>query len=204
MKALKTPDIIPLALAFLLCTAAVPLSGQSSMPEVLDTGTVREQFFYLQERTRIYNNFRAIREDMFQKIKSNSTDSLAAAKNNILRLEEQISERDARIETQQADLQDTNNRLEEAIKNRNRFSFLGIPMQKTLYNSILWIIIASLAFLCSVLFMSARRNLTVSIRNRKDLEEIKEEFEVYRKQSRERHEQLVVKHHNEMRKLKGK
>ena len=37
-----------------------------------------------------------------------------------------------------------------------------------------------------------------------NLEEVKEEFEAYRKQSRERQEQLVVKHHNELRKMKGK
>jgi hypothetical protein len=203
MNAVKLSHIALFILSGLLF-AASPLTGQGNMPEVLDTGTVREQYEYLQERTRIYNNFRAIREDMFQKIKSNSTDSLAAAKQEIHLLESQLSERDSRISAQQTELQETNAKLEEAIKNRDLLPFLGIPMHKALYNTILWIIIAALVFLCVVLFLTAKRNIVISRKNQKDLEETREEFEAYRKTSRERYEQMVVKHHNELRKLKGK
>lgn len=203
MNAIKLSPITLFILSGLLF-AANPLAGQGNMPEVLDTGTVRQQYEYLQERTRIYNNFRAIREDMFQKIKSNSTDSLSAAKQEIQQLKSLVSERDSRIESQQTELQEANEKLEEAIKNRDMLRFLGIPMHKVLYNTILWIIIASLAFLCGVLFLTAKRNIIISRKNHRDLEETREEFEAYRKTSRERYEQMVVKHHNEMRKLKGK
>jgi uncharacterized membrane-anchored protein YhcB (DUF1043 family) len=90
------------------------------------------------------------------------------------------------------------------VKNRDRMSFIGIPMHKTLYNSIMWIVIAGLVILTVILFLTAKRNITVTLRTKKDLEEIREEYETYRKESRERQEQLVVKHHNEIRKLKGK
>jgi len=184
--------------------AVFPLTGQTTMPEILDTGTLEEQYDYLEERTRIYNDFRAIREDMFQKIKSNSMDSLMAAKTEILHLEGQLGERSTTIETLQADLRKSNQDRELAVKNRDRLKFLGIPMHKTLYNSILWTVVAALAFLTVILFLSTKRNITISRRTGKDLEETMEEFEAHRKQARERYEQLVVKHHNELRKMKGK
>jgi hypothetical protein len=173
------------------------------MPEILEEGTLEEQYEYLHERTRIYNNFRAIREDMFQKIRTNSLDSLAGVKNSVLQLENQLGEANALITSQQSDLEARNIRLDEAIKNRDRLTFLWIPMNKVLYNTIVWIIIGGLAFLSGVLFLTNRRLLTTARRNKKDLEETREEYDAHRKQARERYEQTVVKHHNEIRKLKG-
>ena len=37
---------------------------QNDTPEVFKQGTLSEQMKYLNERTRIYENYRAIREDM--------------------------------------------------------------------------------------------------------------------------------------------
>lgn len=203
MKLHKKLIFAPAFIALLSLFLSSLLQAQNSMPEALEEGTLEEQFNYLHERTRIYNNFRAIREDMFQKIRSNSNDSLEATKMEIARLEEQISGLDSLIASLESDLQQTNLELEQAIKNRDRLTFLGIPMHKVLYNSILWIIIGALAFLTVVFFLANRRNQILARRCRKDLEEIKEEFEAHRKKARERYEQAVVKHHNEMRKLKG-
>lgn len=173
------------------------------MPEVLDTGTVEEQFNYLDERTRIYNNFRAIREDMFQKIRTNSNDSLDLQKGIVTGLREDLRQHDEQISQLQENLSNTNAELETAIKNRDQIKFLGIPMHKALYNTILWGIVAALAFITIVLFLSNKRLMTTSRRNKNDLEELREEHEAYRKKTREEREQLVVKHHNEVRKLKG-
>ena len=80
MNELKTIHLLKILLVCLIGFTGNLAYGQSSMPEILDTGTIQEQFDYLDERTRIYNNFRAIREDMFQKIRSNTIDSLTTAK----------------------------------------------------------------------------------------------------------------------------
>ena len=54
-------------------------SAQYVTPAILDTATVESQLDYIQERTRIYNDFRAIRDDIFLKMKANVLDSLNAA-----------------------------------------------------------------------------------------------------------------------------
>ncbi len=201
MKTTYTASLLILTLA--LGLTIIPVQAQTTMPEVMNEGTLQEQLDYLQEKTRIYQDFRAIREDMFQKIKRNSLDSLNEGKSEILKLENQLRTYGIQIDSLQSDLQTTNNNLEEAIKNRDRMSFFGIPVHKSLYNSILWIVIAGLVLLTVILFLTSKRNIIATIRTKKDLEEIREEFETYRKDSRIRQEQLVVKHHNELRKLKG-
>jgi hypothetical protein len=77
-------------------------------------------------------------------------------------------------------------------------------MNKALYNSIMWIIILALIILLVILFLMFKRSFVVTRQTTKDLEEIREEFESYRQQSRERYEKLVVQHHQEVLKLKGK
>ena len=204
MKTLRITTTVRIILIFTLGTIGGRGLAQRSMPEVLDTGTIQEQLNYLEERTRIYNDFRAIREDMFQKIKTNTNDTLIIEKNNVLQLEGTIQVQDNTIDSLQVVLQATNQKLDLAIKNRDRMTFLGIPLHKILYNTIMWIAIAILAFTTVILLLSNKRVLSNAKRNKKDLEEIREEFDTYRKETRERQEQLVVKHHNELRKLKGK
>jgi preprotein translocase subunit SecF len=205
IKSMRTIHLIKVAITILICSffLEIPVAtGQTTMPEVMDTGTLRDQLNYIHERTRIYENYRAIREDIFQKMRSNTMDSLSDAKLNINNLELLLSDRNAKIDSLNRHLQTTENDLTLAIKNKNILSFLGITMSKTYYNTIMWSVIIALIALLVLLFLTFARNRTITVQLRKDLNETREEFEEYRKTSRERYEQLVVSHFNEIKKLK--
>lgn len=177
--------------------------GQTTMPEVMDTATLQAQMNYIQEKTRIYNNFRAIREDIFLKMKANSLDSLSVAKNDISRLNETVDARNSEIESLNAELGSAREQLNTAVKNKNALTFLGIQMDKKYYNSLMWTIVVILAALLTILFIIFRRNRVITVEFRDDLNETKENFETYKKEARERYEKLVVSHHNEIMKLRG-
>ena len=86
MKSKRPIQFIQTAIMLFLCSFFLSIftaSGQTTMPEVMDTGTLDDQFNYIHERTRIYENYRAIREDIFQKMRGNALDSLSAAQVNI-------------------------------------------------------------------------------------------------------------------------
>lgn len=178
--------------------------AQYTMPEVMDTATLRQQMDYLQEKTRIYNDFRAIREDIFQRMKRNTLDSLSGAKQKISALNSSIVKKDDEISSLNSKLKSTEEQRDEAIKNKNALSFLGIQMDKNFYNSLMWIIVTVLAVLLVILFIIYRQNRVITVEYRDDLEETKEAFENYKKEARERYEKLVVSHHAEIMKLKGK
>ncbi len=46
-----------------------PVKAQYRTPAILDSVSMEAQLAYIQKKTRIYDNFRAIREDVFQKMK---------------------------------------------------------------------------------------------------------------------------------------
>ena len=180
------------------------LQAQTSMPEVMDTATLKQQLEYMNERMNIYNGYRAVRDDIFLRMNKNSLDSLNAAKSKISQLESTLESSRSEIGSLQNTLQQTTEERDLAIKNKNSLSFLGIQMNKAVYHSMMWIIVLALVVLLVLLFLMFKRSFAVTRQTTKDLEEIRGEFESYRQQSRERYEKLVVQHHQEVLKLKGK
>jgi hypothetical protein len=189
--------------AIILAVAFIKAGGQTTMPDVLLKNSLKEQLNYLEERTRIYEDYRAIREDMFQKIKTNVNDTLSKAYGKIKLLNGSVATLNHTIDSLRADLETTKTRLEEMTRTKNSIKLMGIEVNKLTYNSIMWLIIAGLAAILVIGFLAFKRNL-YSIHNiRIELSEMKEEFESYRKSAREAREKMSMEHFNELKKLRG-
>jgi hypothetical protein len=176
---------------------------QTALPDVLDKGTFTEQMKYLEEKTRIYENYRAIREDMFQKIKNNAVDSLTKAKNRITGFITLTGNLNSRIDSLNSSLNITKEELKEVSRTKNSISVLGIKLDKIAYNSIMWTIVAGLLFLLVIGYLTFNRNRTITLNTKKELKELREEFEEYRKKTRLDREKMSMDHFKEIQKLKG-
>ena len=177
--------------------------AQSGASAVLDSALLEAQLDYVHENTRVYNNFRAIRDDIFLKLKRNVRDTLNATKLEVEELNSRLTERNFQIKTLTTDLTRTKEEKDEAIRNRDSLSFFGIQMSKGLYNSIMWFIVLGLAALAVMMVVLFRRSHQVTKQVKEELQASLNEFEEYRKSSREKYEKLVVSHHNEIMKLKN-
>ena len=176
---------------------------QPRTPEVMTSGTIAEQLEYIQQRSNIYNNYRAVREDIFLSLRKNTLDSLTATKNKIHELENQIAVISKAQDSLNNKLNSTREELDHAVKNRNNLIFLGISVNKILYNVIMWSLIIGLILLLIILGMLYLRNHKITRLSKKELSELRDEFESYRKASREKVEKLVLDHFNEIKKVKG-
>lgn len=165
--------------------------------------TLKSQYDDLQRRTRIYEGFRAVREDMFQEIKKQSLDSLAASKQEIQALEITLSNANNQIKELQENISATQNDLDQALSEINSIGFFGKQVSKTFYNVLLWSIIGSLIFLGLAFYLLFRNARRLSRQRAFDLHDVLEEYENYRKTSRERLEKITIDHFNEIKKLKG-
>ena len=179
------------------------VDAQSGASAVLDSALLEAQLDYIHENTRIYNDFRAIRDDIFQKLRRNVKDTLNATKLEVEELNSRLTERDFEIESLNTDLTRANNEKDEAIRNRDSLSFIGIQMTKTLYSSVMWFIILGLAALAVITFILFRRSHQVTKDVKDKLQSNQDEFDLYRKSSREKYEKLVVSHHSEIMRLKN-
>jgi hypothetical protein len=201
-KELLNHAIVLLITGLIICSAQ-SLYAQSGALAVQDSANLEDQLNYIHENTRVYNDYRAIREDVFLKLKQNVKDTLSATRLEAERLSTRLSEQTFQIETLNTDLARTSNERDDAIKNRDSFSFLGIQMKKGIYNTIIWLIILGLAALSGIMFTLFKRSHLVTREIKEELQSTQDEFEQYRKSSREKYEKLVISHHNEIMKLKN-
>ena len=179
-------------------------SGQTTtMPDAFLKYTLKEQLNYLEEHTKIYENYRAIREDMFQKVKGNISDTLSKAFGSINLLNGSVAELNRKIDTLTSRLETTKTSLDDMTRTKNSIRLLGLEVNKVTYNSIMWLIVAGLAACLAIGFLIFKRNLYSIHHIKKDLHELKNEFEAYRKSAREAREKMSMEHFNEMKRLKG-
>lgn len=200
MKQLQIRCIMILAVVVI---SVIKVTGQVTMPDVLQKSSLKEQLNYIGEHTIIYENYRAIREDMFQKIKRNATDTLSSLNIKIAGLNKTASALNRTIDTLRTNLSTIQTQLEEMTVTKNSIRVAGIEVNKATYNKIMWTILAGLVATLLVGLLVFRRNLSVMSNTKREFQELKTEFEAYRKTSREAREKLTMDHFNEVKRLKG-
>ena len=178
-------------------------SAQAGILAVLDSATLEAQMEYVHQNTRVYNNFRAIREDVFLKMKGNVIDTLNEEKLLVAQLNSRLTERGFQIETLNTDLGRIQNERDEAITNKNSLTILGISMNKPVYNSVMWFIVLGLAALAVIMLVLFKRSHLVTSQTKNELQTTQKEYEEYRRNAREKYEKLVVTHHHEIMRLKN-
>jgi len=200
MKQLQLRCILILAV---LITTVLKVTGQGTMPDALVKSSLNEQFKYLDEHTKIYENYRAVREDMFQLTKKNVSDTLSLLNTKIAGLNKTARTLNQTIDTLRKDLGSTKSSLEATTKSKNSISVMGLEVNKAAYNRIMWTILFGLVAALVAGFLVFKRNLTIISNTKKEFQELKDEFETYRKTSREAREKMTMAHFLEMKKLKG-
>ncbi len=177
-------------------------NSQRPLPDELLTNTIEEQIEYIEEHTRIYENYRAIREDMFQKINNNIIDSLMAYKKDITQLNNRISSFNTANDSLNNSLEETRSNLQEVSRTKNEISLMGLEINKTVYNSIMLIIIAALIIMLIMGYILFKTNRAGTIRTKNELKDLKNEFEEYRQNSRQAREKMTIDHFKEIQRLK--
>ena len=202
MKRINIPALRSVAVVFFAFGLMSMAVSQATMPDVLYKSSLNDQMNYIQEKTKIYEDYRAIREDIFQQIKRNSLDSLQAARVEISSLKMITASRNRTIDSLNSSLESNGKKLEEVISSKNSFQLFGIEINKRTYNAIMWLTIAILSGILVSGLLSFKRNHIVTINTKKEFEDLKKEFEAYRKASREAREKMSMAHFNEMKKIR--
>jgi hypothetical protein len=176
---------------------------QNEMPDEFKKESIPGQLKYLEEHTRIYENFRAIREDIFQKFSKNTVDTLtrSTTKINALILRNRVLTN--RIDSLNKAQESFNAKLKEVTRTKESISVLGLEINKKAYNSFMWTIMAALVFLLLIGYFTFRQNRTITLRTKKDLNELMDEYEKYKKKTRLEREKMTIDHFNEIKKLRG-
>lgn len=133
-----------------------------------------------------------------------------AVDDTVSALENEITEKASQIDALQNNLNETNSQLEEtkaelntSIENQNAIEVFGMNIEKGVYTLFMSLLILVLLIMLGIVFLLYKRSNKVTVRTKKDYEELKEEFEVHKKNALERYTKLNMElHHTRMGKNK--
>lgn len=197
--------IVKALLFFLMLSSTAWSFAQGiAKPEIgsLDSGTIESQFDYINSVSNNYEEFKVVRRSNLDKIKANVLDSLNGFKEQVAILNSQLKEQKVAMDQLNGSLTTTQASLQEAMDMKDSFSFLGIYLHKSTYNSMMWGFVIVLAVLLLFFIYRFRRNYSVTAELKQNLEETREEFEQHRRNTLERERKLNRQLVDEMNKRK--
>ena len=146
---------------------------------------LEEQYEYLMKKSTTYQDYKVIKVVGLNQLWQNINDSLGLSHSNYYTAKNEIKRLNDELAAVKDSLSITSASLEESNYNRDRISFIGIPLLKGAYNTVVWGIILILAIIVVVLFMRFIKSNAVTKSTRTDYGKLEEEFENYKKNARE-------------------
>lgn len=188
MKLLKPLLFFVATLPFIIATHGQDTPKEN--PGSLDTGTIESQFEYINSVSNNYEDYKVVKRRNLDKIKTNVLDSLKMFKDQLAEVKNQREEQKSSMANLNENLNSSQEELQQALEMKDSFSFMGMYIHKSNYNSLMWGLVILLAVLLLFFIYRFKRNYSVTAEIRKTLEETREEFETHRRNTLERERKL--------------
>jgi len=173
-----------------------------STKKFIDTGSVKNQFDYVINESNSYQDFKVIKSNWLLKLKSNVTDSLLASKKDILTYSETKNSQQKIIDSLKTALTNSQTTINSLNEEKQSISFFGIPFEKSVFKTLLFLIIIGLAILLGFFITKFKQSNSITIQTKLLLKDLEEEFEIHRKNALEREQKAMRKLQDELNKQK--
>ncbi|MBN7809936.1 hypothetical protein J0A68_03150 [Algoriphagus sp. H41] len=164
--------------------------AQDSAQNSLRSGTITSQFDYIYRVSNGFQEYEVVKKAHLEQLKSNVLDSVRTLSKKVSDLNTQMASLDDSVVTVKQRLSAEMEEKNQAIADRDNFNFLGMGIQKTVYSSLMWTLVAilsaALAFFAVQYFKSFGRIKKAE----RDFVEMQEEFDQHRKNTLDRERKL--------------
>ncbi len=196
-------SLIALTFVVLISLPSLAQTQTSQEPKPsLDGGTLESQFDYLYRRSSSYQEYKVVKKTSYQKIKANVLDSLKSIKKELSDTKKLVEVQGTEIKSLKDDLKITNDNLTAVTKEKDNIKFLGMPMTKSSYNTLLWTIIFLLVALLLFFIFRYRASNSITTQAQDLLADTEKEFEAYKAKALEREQKVRRELQDELNKQK--
>jgi len=152
--------------------------------------TVDHQFRTLYKNSNNYQEYKVISKNAFGILHNNVLDSVQAYNKNLAAKNTLINSQKNTIDTLEKEATITTVKLNDAIAKETSISVFGFQLQKNIYSIILYSIILLLLAATSFFIYKFKNSSVVTSASKSNLEDIENEFNVFRKKALEREQKL--------------
>jgi septal ring factor EnvC (AmiA/AmiB activator) len=164
--------------------------------------SIENQFVDVIEKSNRYEDFKVVKITKLNNLKKSVSDSITNLKSEIVSLQNNQSALQNRIDSLSVELAKINEALVTSKKKEDGISFFGSIINKSIYNTILWGIIALLLLSVFVFIFKFKRSNTLTKEAQEKLTDTEAEYDAHRQTALEREQQLRRKLQDEINKQK--
>jgi hypothetical protein len=194
---MKTKLILGIALFFITITAVCQSNGK-----FIDTGSVKNQFDYLINKSNKYKDYKVVKINWLQQLSSNVADSLSASEKEILSNYSLINSQKNIIDSLNTSLNKSDSKITSLNKEIQSISLFGIQFKKPVFKTMMFLIIGILAVLLIFFITKFKRSNSITTQTKLTLKEVETEFEEHRKIALEREQKVRRQLQDELNKQK--
>ncbi len=173
---------------------------QLTAEKALQTEDIKTQFDVIIKKSGKYQEYKVVKRTWLNKLKANTVDSIKTLESKLSATNEQISKQQATIKNLESSLAKTNEDLSSVTEEKDSLSFIGIPMTKGSYKTMMWAIVGGLLLFLSFFIFKFKNSNSITVQARKALEETEAEFEDHRRRALEREQKVMRKLQDEINK----
>lgn len=156
----------------------------------LESGTIEQQFEYIKKVSTNYQEYKVIKLLSLEKLQSNILDSIRGYQTTIQELKSTMEENRSQINDLNQNLSTTKADYDQAVEEKDSFNIFGILLHKNFYNNLVWGIIILLIIILAISYFRFKRSHQVTAETQQSLEDLREEFELHRRNTLERERKL--------------
>lgn len=168
-------------------SAVNPANAQTLEPE---EKTLTQQYESLMKVSTTYEDYKVVKIVKLNDFWENVQDSLAISNAEKRKLNYTLKNVQDDLINTQIKLGEISAKLDASNHDRDRISFIGIPLTKVVYNSLLWGIITVLAAMTLLFFSRFKKSNMITRSTKKECDALYQEFDIYKKDKRDKELQL--------------
>ncbi|MDG2151338.1 MAG: hypothetical protein P8K12_03800 [Polaribacter sp.] len=187
-----------LLLLLLIHTANIA-SAQEFREEI---NSIDNQFDKIYKKATNYKNYKVILKEQYLNLKLNVLDSIKDSKRLIFEIENRLHTKNSTLKKTKEQLVSAEFNLKEVIQKANSMTFMGVQLNKTSYNLLLWLLIIFLISTSVYFIFKYKKSMTITKEAQRVLLENEKALEIHQKKSLVREQKLRRQLQDEINKQK--
>lgn len=148
---------------------------------------LEQQFTVFKNNLNYWNGSYFLNEQQLNQFYSALRDSIAVYEKQVTESNNQANAMRDELNARIKETEEIQSKLKRSKELENSISVFGIDVNKSVYSTSMYVLIIGVLLICALLFLLYKRSNKITVNTKKDYQELKEEFEIHKKNALDRY-----------------
>ena len=175
------------ALSILLVSVTLVSFAKKDIDAWKSEKNLEQQFAVFKDNLKYWSGSYFLNEQQLNQFYTALRDSIAVYEKQVGKSKDEVKVLQNELDSKLKEVEDIQAKLNRSITLENSIIVLGVDVNKGVYSTAMFILILGVVLVCVLLIILYKRSKNITRNTKKDYEELKEEFEVHKKNALDRY-----------------